>query len=142
MSRYLLDTGVLAAYLKGRNGAVALVDPWVHASEAATSIVVYGEIVEYLQGLADPDYARHLGLLRGLLQWQVYPFPLTYAILERYAGLRRALRSPNGPGLIGDIDTLIAATAFEYGLEIVTTDSDYARVPNLSVQVIPRAALR
>ena len=71
-----------------------------------------------------------------------HPFPLTYGILERYAGLRRALRSPKGPGLIGDIDTLIAATALEYGLEIVTTDGDYARVPNLTAQIIPRAALR
>lgn len=141
MRRYLLDTGVLAAYLKGRSGAVALADAWVKAGEATTSMVVYGEIVEYLQSLPDPDYARHLALLRGLLQ-QVYPFPLSYGIMERYAGLRRALRPPNGPGLIGDIDTLIAATALEHGLEVVTADGDYARVPNLIVQIIPRAALR
>lgn len=89
MSRYLLDTGVLTAYLKGRPGAVALVDPWVHADEATTSIVVYGEAVEYLQGLSDPDYARHLGMLRGLMT-QIHPYPLTFVILERYASLRRA----------------------------------------------------
>lgn len=46
----------------------------------------------------------------------------TYAILERYADLRRQLRPPYGPGLIGDIDTLIAATALEHDLTLVTTD--------------------
>jgi len=59
---------------------------------------------------------------------------LTYSILERYAEIRRALRPPYGPGLIGDIDTLIAATALERNLTIVTTDSDYERVPDLKVQ--------
>lgn len=67
MRRYLLDTGVLAAYLRGRSGAVKLVEPWAQAGETATSIVVYGEVVEYLQRLSDPEYARYLGLLRGLL---------------------------------------------------------------------------
>ncbi len=53
--------------------------------------------------------------------------------MERYAALRRQLRPPYGPGLIGDIDTLIAATALEYNLTVVTTDSDFSRVPNLNV---------
>lgn len=140
MRRYLLDTGVLAAYLRGRSGAVALVEPWAQAGEAATNIVVYGEIVEYLKGMSDPEYARHLNLLRGMLQSRVYLLPLTFATLEHYATLRRAMRPSTG--LIGDIDTLIAATALEYGLEVVTTDSDYARVPNLTTQVVPRAALK
>lgn len=141
MTRYLLDTALVNAYLRGRQGAVALVDPWVVAAEATTSMLVYGEVVEYLQGLAAPDYARHLGLLRGLMR-QLQPHPLTYAILERYAELRRVLRPPYGPGLIGDIDTLIAATALEHALEMVTTDGDYTRVPGLTVQLVTRAQLR
>jgi predicted nucleic acid-binding protein len=44
---------------------------------------------------------------------EVYPYFLTYPILERYTDLRRSLRKPHGKGLIGDIDTLIAATALE-----------------------------
>jgi predicted nucleic acid-binding protein len=40
--------------------------------------------------------------------------------------------------LIGDIDTLIAATALEYGLTLVTTDTDFERVPNLSLILLPR----
>ena len=42
----------------------------------------------------------------------VHPYVLTLRIMERYADVRRAMRRPYGPGLIGDVDTLIAATAF------------------------------
>lgn len=51
----------------------------------------------------------------------------TYAILGRYADLRRQLRPPHGPGLIGDVDALIAATALEHDLTLVTTDTDFER---------------
>ncbi len=49
--------------------------------------------------------------------------------MQRYADLRRQLRLPRGQGLIGDIDTLIAATALESDLTLVTTDGDFGRVP-------------
>ena len=60
--------------------------------------------------------------------------------MDRYADIRRQLRLPHGPGLIGDVDTLIAATALERGLMVVTTDSDFARVPDLQVMMLPRRA--
>ncbi len=43
---------------------------------------------------------------------------------------------PHGTGLIGDIDTLIAATALERELTIVTADTDFERVPGLQVKLI------
>jgi predicted nucleic acid-binding protein len=133
MRRYLLDTGPVGAYLQGRQPAVDLIVPWIRGGEAATSILVYGEIIEYIKSLQDYP-ARYLGL-RSLLG-AIYPYFLTYAILERYAEIRRTLRPPHGPGLIGDIDTLIAATALERNLTVVTTDSDYERVPGLKVRRI------
>ena len=133
MRRYLLDTGPLGAYLQGREAAVDLIVPWIRRSEAATRILVYGEIIEYLKSLHDYP-AKYLGL-RSLLG-AIYPYFLTYAILERYADIRRTLRPPHGPGLIGDIDTLIAATALERNLTVVTTDRDYERVPGLKVRRI------
>ncbi len=104
MRRYLLDTGPLGAYLQGRLPAVDLIVPWIRRGEAATSILVYGEIIEYIKSLQDYP-AKYLGL-RSLLG-AVYPYFLTYAIMERYAQIRRTLRPPHGTGLIGDIDTLI-----------------------------------
>lgn len=128
MRRYLLDAGPLTALLQGRTGAVALMRPWVENQEVATSILAYGETVEYLR--PKPDYAAHLQALHQLLEG-VRPFFLTYPILRRYADLRLHLR-PRGQ-LIGDVDTLIAATALERRLTVVTLDSDFARVPGLSV---------
>jgi predicted nucleic acid-binding protein len=42
---------------------------------------------------------------------------------------------PYVPSLIGDVDTLIAATAFERNLTIITTDSDFEHVPGLDIQI-------
>jgi predicted nucleic acid-binding protein len=109
---------------------------WVANDEAVTSILVYGEAIEYFRVLA--DYPRHRARLRDLLQG-VTPYRLTYPILERYAELRLAMR-PTG-SLIGDVDTLIAATALHYSLTVVTLDGDYARVPGLSMLRLDRSAL-
>jgi predicted nucleic acid-binding protein len=56
----------------------------------------------------------------------------------------RQMRAPAGHliGLIGDMDTLIAATALVHGLTVITIDSDFARVPGLSHQVLTLAQLR
>jgi predicted nucleic acid-binding protein len=131
MKRYLLDTSLVAAYLQNRKAAVELITPWIQNREAATSIIVYAEVTEYLKGL--PDFPKRIRDLRTLLQ-RIYPYFLTYSILERYAEVRRLLRPPKGRGLIGDMDTLIAATAIERSLTIVTTDDDFERVPKLKVK--------
>lgn len=133
MSRYLLDTGPLAALLHARPAAVTLITPWITSDEAATSLLVCGEVIEYIKGL--PDYPRHQLALRNLIRG-VHPYQLTLPILERYADIRRQLRPPHGPGLIGDIDTLIAATALERRLTVVTTDRDFERVPGLDVMLV------
>src|SRR5436190_20650040 len=137
MRRYLIDTAPLAAYLLGRPRAVAVINPWLDRHEAATSILVYGEVTEYLKSLM--DFPARLAQFRRQLQ-EVRPYALTYSIMDRYADIRRQLRVPHGPGLIGDVDTLIAATALERGLMVVTTDSDFARVPGLQVMMLPRPA--
>jgi predicted nucleic acid-binding protein len=138
VTRYLLDTAPLTAYLFGREFAVSLISPWLQRHEATTSILVYGEITEYLMGRSDRSGRQFQ--LRRLLQ-QVTPLLLSYPILDRYALLRRSLRPPHGPGLIGDIDALIAATALDRGLTVVTTDGDFTRVPGLSVLLLDRHTL-
>jgi predicted nucleic acid-binding protein len=135
MNGYLLDTGPLAAYLHGREYAAVTLAPWIAESKAVTSILVYGEVTEYLKGL--PNYDGYHKQLRELLR-SVAPYMLTYGILDRYADIRRSLRQPHGPGLIGDIDTLIAATALEYDLTVVTTNTKhFSQVPGLRVYELP-----
>lgn len=136
MRKYLLDNGPLVALVKGRPGAERLMRPWVMNDEAATSILAYGEAIEYFRPA--PDFPRHRAGVRALLQG-VTAFRLTYPILERYAEPRLVLR-PSG-SLIGDVDTLIAATAIEHGLTVVTLDGDFLRVPGLSVLRLSRSEL-
>jgi predicted nucleic acid-binding protein len=133
MKHYLLDTSPLAAYLQSRKTAVSLLTPLIKSHEVTTSILVYAEVTEYIKGLSNPQ--RRSQELRQLLK-EIYPYFLTYSILERYAEIRRKLRPPYGKGLIGDIDTLIAATAIERSLTIITADHDFERVPNLKVKFI------
>jgi predicted nucleic acid-binding protein len=139
MRQYLLDSAPLAGYLHGRAPFVDLITPFIREHQAATSILVYAEVIEYLKGL--PDFPRRRQQLHILLR-EIYPYFLTYAIVERYADIRRSLRAPHGPGLIGDVDTLIAATALERNLTVITLDQDFTRVPGLQVQLleVPRSS--
>jgi hypothetical protein len=88
MKRYLLDTSLVAAYLQNRKTAVKLITPWIKKHESATSILVYAEVTEYIKGLSDFQNRAHD--LRNLLR-TIYPYFLTYSILERYADIRRNL---------------------------------------------------
>ena len=136
MRRYLLDTGTLVAYLQGKPQVVQLVSPMLTSQHAATSMVVYGEVVEHFKSF--PDFADRKRQLHQLLRY-ISPYFLTYPILERYADIRRSLRKPHGTGLIGDIDTLIAATALERKLTVITYDKDFQRVPGLKVTLLSRS---
>ncbi len=131
MKKYLLDTSVVAGYLLARTRAMQLVRPLLAQEEVATSILVYGEVAEYVKKFA--SFNAYKASFEALLE-QIYPYPLTYAILERYADIRRTLRPLHQD--IGDIDTLIAATAIEHNLTIVTIDRDFERVPHLKTKLV------
>jgi predicted nucleic acid-binding protein len=136
MRQYLLDTPIVSAYLLRRPTAIQLLNPWIARGEATTSMLVYAEVNEYILGRPNyPDLHRQL---RSLLR-AIPPILLPYRILRRYGELRRVLRSGNS--LIGDVDTLIAVSARDQNLTIVTADEDFRRVPNLPVLVIPRSQL-
>ncbi len=130
MSRYLLDTSPLTAYLMGYRRATGLLSPWISSNDVATSILVYGEAYEFIRGFADFP-AMHTQL-QALLSGPIPVYNLTFGILGRYADMRRTLRPSNS--LIGDVDTLIAATALEYRLTVVTANqTHFQKVPGLNV---------
>lgn len=139
MSLVLFDTTPFSAVFHNRPGVAQVLLPWIAGRQAATSMLAYGELIERLKGFS--EYSSYRGGLCSLLRI-VQPYALTYAVLERYADLRRQLRPPYGPGLIGDIATLIAATALVRGTAVVTTDHDFLRVPHLPVMLLDRQTLR
>ena len=92
---------------------------------------IYGEVIEYLKGL--PNFQEKYSKLHKIL-YEIPPYPLTYAILDRYADIRWTLRPLHKD--IGDIDILIAATALEEHVTLVTIDHDFERVPKLKVHLV------
>ena len=65
--------------------------------------------------------------------------PIPFSDTRSVFAIRRSLRKPQ---LIGDIDTLIAATAIERNLMVVTIDTDFQRVPQLKVILLSPTTLR
>ncbi len=135
MTTYLFDAGPISALLRNCPVASQLLIPLMRMGEVATSTIVYGEVMEYVHGFA--DYQLRRAGLRRLLR-DVPVIAPGKQIMERYALLRRALRSPYGPGLIGDMDTVIAATVLVRNLTLVTMDGDFGRVPGLQLMLLPR----
>jgi predicted nucleic acid-binding protein len=136
MRRFLIDTTLLTAYLLNRQFALQLIKPWIKKREVVTSILVYGEVHEYILGRS--DYSKLQTRLVDLIE-EIRPIYLTYQIMERYGVIRRLLRPKRS--LIGDIDTIIAASALERNLTLVTSDTDFKRVPELKLMLIPRSKL-
>jgi hypothetical protein len=50
MKGYLLDISLVAAFLHGRPHILTLIEPLVKKRQAGTSLLVYGEVMEYLKG--------------------------------------------------------------------------------------------
>src|SRR5690348_10910861 len=139
MRRYLLDSArpiwLHAGHTHG-NRPGATVDSRGRGDHEHSLRRRSRRILEELLGLL-PTLAGN-----ALSAHQRSPLPTHLRNCPPLRDLRRALRPPHGPAPIGDIDTLIAATALEHVLAIVTTDRDYVRVPGLTVRLLPPGALR
>jgi tRNA(fMet)-specific endonuclease VapC len=134
MRKYLLDAGPLGAYLLGYSKATTLISPWIANREVVTSDIAYTEVYEGIQSLRDAS-SQSINLL-NLILTTIPSLSLTFPIYHRYASIRRYLRPRNE--LIGDMDTLIAATALEESLSIVTNNpKHFNRIPGLSVITYP-----
>ena len=124
----LLDTVTLSEVIKGRDPAVLR-----HAREYLSvhgcfhfSIITRYEI---LRGLKAKDAFRQVELFESQCRASVV-LPLTDEVVVRAAEIYGVLHKRGS--LIGDADTLIAATALVHGLELVTENPDhFGRVPDL-----------
>jgi toxin FitB len=120
---YLVDTNVLSEFRKKERGD-ANVAAWlsgVQPDELFMSVLTLGEIRRGIELLRkrDPVSARHLGgWLAGLeTHYGDRILPITPAIADRWGRL-----SPDQP--LPVVDGLLAATAIEHNLTIVTRNTN------------------
>ncbi len=112
--RYLIDADWLIDAAAGRPGPVRTLDR-LSTDGLAVSIIAVAEVYEGAFGSSDPEAT--LAAFREFLGSYAI-LPLTDPIAERFAGLRATLRQHGQ--LIPDMDLLIAATALDTDLTLVT----------------------
>lgn len=125
---YLLDSDVVADWLRGRADAVHLVS-MLHDQGLAISLITYGEIYEGIYFSRDPRASEQV-FVQFLRSVEV--LPLTRRIMQRFARVRGELRRTGL--IIGDFDLLIAATAIQHNLTVVTRNvRHFQRIPGLAL---------
>ncbi len=116
----LLDTSVFIATETGRELA-ALPD------RVAVSVVTIGELQLGVLAAADPD-ARSLRADTLALARTSDPIAITEAIMVTWAHLVIDCRRAGAHRTVKLTDALIAATAIEHGLPVITQDEDFEAI--------------
>jgi predicted nucleic acid-binding protein len=147
MSGFLLDTNVVSEFVRPDNKPDQQVKQWLEAADPNSlyaSVLTFGEIKRGIEKL-QPGKRRSLlevWFTRDLHDWfENRLLPITETIANRWGVIAAAAQRKGTPVAI--IDGLLAATALEHGLTIVTrNDSDFitagAHVLN-PWQILPKA---
>lgn len=127
---YLIDTDWVIDFLVGRADAGRLFSQLLPAG-AGISIITYMETVEGIRGSRDPSTSWLA--FRGLLQ-AMDVLGMTEAIAERAADIRLNLRQRKRQVHERSLDIIVAATAFEHGLTLVSRNTrHYQDIPGLLI---------
>ena len=129
MSRILLDTSAMSAFFRGHEGIVQSVRS---ASRIAVNSVVMGELYAGFRGGSKAEENRDL-LRRFLGSPRVRILGIDVETAERYALIHDALRRAGKP--IPTNDLWIAASAMQFGLVLVATDTHYRQVAQIASQL-------
>ncbi|MGH2365182.1 MAG: type II toxin-antitoxin system VapC family toxin [Chloroflexota bacterium] len=126
--KYLLDSDWIIDVLAGIPSAVEVLDGLVDDG-AAISLISVGELFEGAFGFPDPD--SHLSRFRQFIAgYDLLGF--SERVMERFARIRNDLRRRGQ--LIPDMDLLIAATAIEHALTLLTRNiRHFSRIPELQI---------
>jgi predicted nucleic acid-binding protein len=126
--KYLIDTDWVVDHLLGKPVAVQLLQT-LEPDGIAISQVTFGEIYEGIYHGSNPTVAETVFLM---FLANVDVLDLTAEIWKRYARIRGDLRKSGQ--LIAEFDNLIASTALEHDLILVTRNlKHYQRIPNLKL---------
>jgi tRNA(fMet)-specific endonuclease VapC len=125
--KYLVDSDYIAEYLKGREQTVTFPEGM------AISLINYAEVYEGIYYGYNPTHYTMI-FRRFLAGVTVLSF--NRSLLQQFARIRGELRRTGK--IIGDFDILIAATAIQHHLTLVTGNlKDFARIPGLKLYQTP-----
>jgi tRNA(fMet)-specific endonuclease VapC len=131
MRRYLLDTNSASHYIfRRKNVHERVTHARATGAKIGIGIPVLAELLAGIENSASRD--KNLAIVdRHLHLFRLWPF--TAEAARVYAGLFAALRKAGRT--VGAMDLQIAAIALNLGqCTVVTSDSDLAAVPGLSVE--------
>ena len=125
--KYLIDTNKIIDYLKGTSQTVYLLQSFKKEG-LCVSVISLGEILEGIEG--QPNEGRRRAELAAFLSG-TRVLEVDRKVIERFASARSRLRRKGQ--LIDNFDILIAATALEFNLVLITDDKDFSKVSELRV---------
>ncbi len=129
--KILLDTSAYSAFMRGHEGVLDLVQ---RAKQIAVTPIVLGEL---LSGFRLGKHTRKNNDLldRFLDSPRVESLPIDEGTARRYSDIVDHLRREGTP--IPTNDLWIAASAMQHGLIVVSTDSHFRKVPQISKEILP-----
>ncbi len=133
MTRCLLDTSAYIAFKKRHS---AVLETLSHADNIYVNPIICGELrAGFLQGSKTETNEREL---RAFLESpRVIILPVDEETADRYAVIHTALKKAGTP--ISTNDIWIAAGAMQHGLPILTTDTDFQKIPQVITHHFPPA---
>lgn len=130
---YLLDTDLIIDHLDEVPAATELIQR-LSSDGVAISILTYMEVWQGILRSPEPNAAREK--LEALLS-ALPVLPFSEAVARRTAQLREDLKRAGRNPRQRAIDLMIAGTALEHGLTVVTRNvDDYRDIPGLSVRPV------
>src|SRR5918997_5647906 len=127
---FLVDSNLVIDHLGNVPDASQLIDQLV-AEGIVISIVTY---MEAFQGVIRSEHPEEAAEKFHAFAESILILPFSFVVAERCARLRETLRSQNKRVKSRALDLIIAATALEYGLTLVTKNTeDFKDIPDLSL---------
>jgi predicted nucleic acid-binding protein len=125
-----LDTSAYSFFRRGHPGVVNIVQT---AAQVSLSVVVIGELLAgFRQGTKLADNERALRTFLASPRVRVLVVDATTA--DRYSEIETYLRQQGTP--LPTNDVWIAANAMQHGLQVVTLDKHFAKMPQVSTIVL------
>lgn len=126
---YLLDSDIVVDWLEDRAYAVQIISSLAEEGSLSISLISYGELYEGIYYSRNPEASERV-FLAFLSSVNIIPIDTT--VMEQFARIRGQLRATGR--IIGDFDLLIAATAMQHGLTLVTRNlRHFDRIPGLVI---------